>query len=245
MSIMDIYGVNSYMGPGGIDAALPDFDLSIPQNVPGMTSPAISFRNAPVDFMMRQNNPAVFDPMVNAKNFAQSFPSNVRSGISKGFDLGKSAIGGLASLALGIPGLGFALGALQETPEQSLMKDFYGNQFGLDSVGRLTSGIMAGYAPVSGFGTAGLSRSIDKRMARIQKTLKTKKSKVLEQRLKDLQALKDKEEKARRDATRSMAAANKAAGKGGYQSDYAKDTGFMEGPDTSKGESFSDVQGST
>ena len=193
MSIMDIYGVNSYMGPGGIDAALPDFDLSIPQNVPGMTSPAISFRNAPVDFMMRQNNPAVFDPMVNAKNFAQSFPSNVRSGITKGLDLGKSAIGGLASLALGIPGLNFALDALQETPEQSFMKDFYGSQFGLDSVGRLSSGIMTGYSPI------GLSKSIDKRMATIEKTLKTKKSKVLEQRLKDLQALKDKEQKARMD----------------------------------------------
>ena len=235
--------------PNNFNETFDTYYKSLPTgSIPGMTSPAINFKDAPVNFMMRENNPALpfyKEPFTNIKNFAQSFPSNVTSGITKGFDLGKSALGGLASLALGIPGLGFALGALQETPEQSLMKDFYGNQFGLDSVGRLTSGIMAGYAPVSGFGTAGLSRSIDKRMARIQKTLKTKKSKVLEQRLKDLQALKDKEEKARRDATRSMAAANKAAGKGGYQSDYAKDTGFMEGPNTSRGESFSDVQGST
>ena len=38
---------------------------------------------------------------------------------------------------------------------------------------------------------------------------------------------------------------NRAQGTGGYQSSYRDDTGFMEGPDTSKGESFSDVQGST
>ena len=41
--------------------------------------------------------------------------------------------------------------------------------------------------------TYGLSGAIDKRIARINKTLKKKKSKVLEQRLKDLQALKDRE----------------------------------------------------
>ena len=196
MSIMDIYGINRDIGPGGIDAALPDFDLSIPQGVPGMTAPAINFRDAPVSFMMRQNNPAVFDPMVNVKNFAQSFPSNVRSGITKGLDLGKSAIGGLASLVMGIPGINFALDALQETPEQSFMRDFYGSQFGLDPIGRLSSGIMAGYSPVSGFGKAGLSKAIDRRMARIEKTLKTKRSKVLEQRLRDLKALKEKEQKA-------------------------------------------------
>ena len=40
MSIMDIYGINLYMVPGGIDAALKDFDLSIPSTVPGMTAPA-------------------------------------------------------------------------------------------------------------------------------------------------------------------------------------------------------------
>ena len=230
MSIMDIYGINRDMGPGGIDAALPDFDLSIPSNIPGMTSPAINFKDAPVSFMLRENNPRVFDPAVNLKNFAQSFPTNIRSGITKGLDLGKSVIGGLAGLVMGVPGLGFALNALKETPEQSLMRDFYESQFGLDPIGRLSSGIMAGYSPVSGFGTAGLSKSIDKRMARIEKTLKTKKSKVLQQRLKDLQALKEKEEKARRDATRSMAAQNKAEGRGGYQSDFAQDTGFMDGP---------------
>ena len=233
MSIMDIYGINRDMGPGGIDGALPDFDLSIPQNIPGFTSPAINFRDAPVSFSLSQNNPAVFDPMVNVKNFAQSFPSNVRSGITKGFNLGKSAIGGLAGLAMGIPGIGFALGALQETPEQSLMRDFYGSQFGLDSAGRIQSGIMAGYSPF------GLSKSIDKRIARIKKTLKKKKSPVLTKRVKDLEKLKEKEEQAKRDATRSMAAQNKAAGRGGYQSGFAQDTGFMDGP------AGTDTQGST
>ena len=104
MSIMDIYGINRDMGPGGIDAALPDFDLSIPSNIPGMTSPAINFKDAPVSFMLRENNPRVFDPAVNLKNFAQSFPTNIRSGITKGLDLGKSVIGGLAGLVMGVPG---------------------------------------------------------------------------------------------------------------------------------------------
>jgi len=199
MSVMDIYGVDPYTGPGGIDAALPDFDISIPPGIPGITSPAINFnKGTPVNFMMRQNNPAVFDPMVNVKNFAQSFPSNIKSGISKGFDLGKSAIGGIASLITGIPGLGLLANAFGPmSPEDKAMRDFYGSQFGLDDIGRIQSGIMAGYAPVSGFGGPGLSKSIDKRIQTITKTLKKKKSKVLEKRLKALEALRQKEEQAR------------------------------------------------
>ena len=48
MSIMDIYGINRDIFPGGIDAqVLPDFDLSIPPGIPGMTAPAINFKDAP------------------------------------------------------------------------------------------------------------------------------------------------------------------------------------------------------
>ena len=202
MSIMDIYGIDPYAGPGGIDAALPDFDLSIPPGVPGMTAPAINFKNAPVNFMLRENNPRVFDPLVNIKNFAQNFPSNVGSGITsvtdKGINLGKAAIGGIASLVTGIPGIGLLLNAFGPmTEEEKAMRDFYGSEFGLDDIGRVQSGIMKGYNPVSMFGGPGLSKSIDKRISTIQKTLKKKKSDTLQKRLQALEALRQKEEQAR------------------------------------------------
>ena len=54
--------------------------------------------------------------------------------------------------------------------------------------------------------TYGLSGAIDKRMETIKKTLKKKKSAVLEKRLKDLQALKDREAKALADARAKQAA---------------------------------------
>ena len=200
MSIMDIYGASPNIGPGGIDASLPDFDLSIPSNIPGMTVPAINFKDAPVSFMMRQNNPAVFDPIVNVKNFAQNFPSNVRSGVTKGFDLAKTIGGGIASTLTGIPAIGVALSALKETPEQKMLREFYENITGLTSTGQIASGIMQGYNPVSGFGPQGLTAAIDKRIGTIKNTLKKKKSTILEARLKELEAIKAAEEKARMDA---------------------------------------------
>ena len=41
-----------------------------------------------------------------------------------------------------------------------------------------------------------------------------------------------KEAKRAREATAAMAAANRAAGRGGYQSSFGRDTGFMEGKGT-------------
>ena len=154
--------------------------------------------------------------------------NKTKSGINKSFDLGKAAIGGIASLVTGIPGLGLLLNAFQETPEQTLMKDFYGSEFGLDNIGRVQSGIMAGYNPVSMFGSAGLGKSIDKRMATIRNTLKKKKSVALENRLKELQRIKDAEQKAREDRAREMQAQNRADNTGGYQAGYGRD--FMDGP---------------
>ena len=95
-------------------------------------------------------------------------------------------------------------------PRQKALREVYG----YDNIGRVPQGqLMAGYNPVSGgllnmltggkMGeetTYGLSGAIDKRMARINKTLakqrkdkKRQESEVLKQRLKDLQALKDRE----------------------------------------------------
>jgi hypothetical protein len=46
-------------------------ELSFQGKVPGMDIPAINFKDAPVDFMLRENNPRTFDPLVNAKNAIQ------------------------------------------------------------------------------------------------------------------------------------------------------------------------------
>jgi hypothetical protein len=203
MSITDI-------DPNNFDETFDAYYKSLPtESIPGMTVPAINFKDAPVNFMMRQNNPAVFDPLVNVKNFAQNFPSNVGSGITsvtdKGIDLGKAAIGGIASLVTGIPGIGALLGAFGPmTEEEKAMRDFYGDQFGLTDTGQVASGIMQGYNPVSMFGSAGLTNAIDKRMATIKNTLQKKKSVALENRLKELQRIKEAEQKAREDRAREI-----------------------------------------
>ena len=204
------------------------FDQSYiePVGVPGMDKRAINFKDAPVPFGLRQNNPALpfyKEPATNIKNIVQDFPGSIKSGFGKGIDFGKAAIGGIASLVTGIPGIGALLGALGPmTEEEKAMRDFYGSQFGLDDIGRVQSGIMQGYNPVSMFGGPGLSKSIDKRISRIQKTLKKKKSDTLQKRLQALEALRQKEEQAREKdrADRARAAnpevyANLAAATGG------------------------------
>jgi len=171
-----------------------------PVGVPGMDKRAINFKDAPVPFGLKQNNP--FTGPIDSFILSRGNPNNniinrtksaISSGIGKGFDLGKTAIGGIASLLTGIPGIGLVLNALEPmSPEEKAMRDFYGAQFGLTDTGQIASGLMQGYNPVSATGF-GLSGAIDKRISRIQKTLQKKKSKVLQERLKALQELKAKE----------------------------------------------------
>ena len=216
-----------------------------PVGVPGMDQRAINFKDAPVPFGLRQNNPFVgpIDNFILSRgnpdnNIINRTKSALSSGIGKGIDLGKSAIGGIASLVTGIPGLGLLLGAFgRETPEEKAMRDFYGSQFGLTDTGQIASGIMKGYNPVS-LTSFGLSNAIDKRIARIQKTLKKKKSDVLQQRIKDLEALKAKEaaaaaaalEKQRR-GRRPTAPSGDGGAKdsGGPTGGYSYDSGGRKG----------------
>ena len=175
-----------------------------PVGVPGMDQRAINFKDAPVPFGLRQNNPfrGPIDNFILSRgnsdnNIINRTKSAVSSGIGKGFDLGKAAIGGIASLVTGIPGLGLLLNAFGPmTEEEEAMKDFYGSQFGLTDTGQVASGIMQGYNPVSMFGGPGLSKSIDKRIKKISSV--KNKSKALEERLKALEALRQKEEQARK-----------------------------------------------
>ena len=161
----------------------------------------------------------------------------------KGIDLGKTIASGIGRYALGPIGgiLGSLIGSVKESPEQRAMKNFYGGEFGLDDIGRVQSGIMKGYSPVSMFGGVGLNQAIDKRIARINKTLakqKKNRSKVLENRLKELKELRAKESAASSAALEAQRTGRRpgTGGDGGGVKDsggptggYSYDSGGREG----------------
>jgi len=211
-------GVQGDPNPFGYQNQVNDFVID---NEPFNEIPGFNFIDAPIEtpFIQRAfkpefrpflNNPAVQNPLEKIGSGVTSVIDKTKSGIGKGFDLGKAAIGGIASLVSGIPGLGLLFNALGPmSPEDKAMRDFYGSEFGLTDTGQVASGIMQGYNPVSMFGGPGLSKSIDKRISRIQKTLKKKKSDTLQKRLQALEALRQKEEQAReRDRADRARAAN-------------------------------------
>ena len=165
-------------------------ELSFQGKVPGMDTPAINFKDAPVDFMLRQNNPAVFDPLVNAKNAIQGMDlKKARELGLKGVSSSLLSRGGaqLGFNFLGIPGaiagaigggiLGF--GARGPTVAEQVVGNFYGNQgtpsFYRDPItGELVESAMQGYNISSAFGR-GIPAAIDKRLARIARTITKKK----------------------------------------------------------------------
>ena len=211
-------GVQGDPNPFGYQNQVNNFVID---NEPFNERPGFNFIDAPIEtpFIERAfkpefrpflNNPAVQNPLEKIGSRVTSVIDKTKSGIGKGFDLGKAAIGGIASLATGIPGIGALLGAFGPmSPEDKAMRDFYGSEFGLTDTGQVASGIMQGYNPVSLFGSKGLNQAIDKRIARIQKTLKKKKSDTLQKRLQALEALRQKEEQAReRDRVERARAAN-------------------------------------
>lgn len=190
-----------------------------PVGVPGMDERAINYIDAPVRLMMRQDNPYVgpIDQFRSQGNPDQSLVNRAKNTIGKGLNLGKDIVG--KGLDLGKQGIltalsfatGIPAGIVGMLPErdyrQKALEDFYGNV----QNGTIQSGLMAGYNPVSGglFGTDtnyGLGRAIDKRMETIKNTLSKKKSSVLEQRLKDLEALKAREAAALEAAKAKQAA---------------------------------------
>lgn len=186
-----------------------------PVGVPGMDKKAINYTDAPVRLMMRKNNPATgfFDKMKSMGNPDASLVNRTKDKLGQGFNIGKqgllTALGFATKAPLGLLSL---VGKMlpEMDPRQKALREVYG----YDNIGRVPQGqLMAGYNPVSGgllnmltggkMGeetTYGLSGAIDKRIARINKTLakqrkdkKRQESEVLKQRLKDLQALKDRE----------------------------------------------------
>ena len=190
MSIMDIYGINRDIGPGGIDAALPDFDLSIPSGVPGMTAPA-----------------------VNLKNFAQNFPSNVRSGITKGLDLGKTVGSGILSAITGIPFAEQILSGItsqfENRPLGAPVIDEFGNVYDPEELNKLNA--LGGYYTDP-------ARSARRRSKRISRMLERQKlgKKISLQNLAKLQA----QEKAQAELQRKAIDRMFEQGQGGSGQDF-------------------------
>ena len=218
------------------------------ENAPYQEIPGFNFKDAPTSLKSRLtnreflNNPRtgfIDNTLMQTGNPGNSIIDKTKNTLGKGFNLGKTAIGGLASLVSGIPGLGLLANAFGPmSPEDKAMRDFYGSQFGLTDTGQVASGIMKGYNPVSLFGSTGLNQAIDKRIARIQKTLKKKKSETLKNRLKELQALKAKESaassaalEAQRRGRRPSAPSGDGGTKdsGGPTGGYSYDAGGREG----------------
>jgi len=240
-------GVQGDPNPFGYQNQVNNFVID---NEPFNEIPGFNFIDAPIETPFIQkafkpefrpflNNPAVQNPLEKIGSGVTSVIDKTKSGIGKGFDLGKAAIGGIASLITGIPGIGLLANAFGPmSPEDKAMKDFYGSEFGLTDTGQVASGIMKGYNPVSLFGSTGLNQAIDKRIARIQKTLQKKKSDTLQQRLKALQELKAKEAAAsaaalekQRIGRRPSAPSGDGGTKdsGGPTGGYSYDSGGREG----------------
>ena len=160
------------------------------------------------------NNPnrGIIDNLILSKGNPDASLVNKTKNIGKkGFNMGKqgllTALGFATKAPLGLLSL---VGKMlpERDYRQNVVEDFYSDPSTRGLMSQIPG--MDQYNTVSGglFGTDtnyGLSGAIDKRMARINKTLKKKKSKVLEQRLKDLQALKDREAKALANAAKQKA----------------------------------------
>ena len=201
-------------------------------DTPFSEKPGFDFINAPIEtsFFKRMTDPAFIPYRNNPRrgiidNFLmqRGNPGNTiidkaKSGFGKGINLGKTAISGIASLLTGLPGLGILTNLSPERDyRQGILEDFYSDPStkglmsqipGMDQYNIVSGGLlnMLTGGKMGDETTYGLSGAIDKRMETIKKTLKKKKSAVLEKRLKDLQALKDREAKALEDARAKQSA---------------------------------------
>ncbi len=153
---------------------------------------------------------------------------------------GGMLLGPMGALAGGIAGL-IKGGDLFNAPyigAGAATMDEYGNMYTAEQLDKLNAA--GGYY-------SDPARSSRRRDSRIRNMLERRDA-GLQVGLKNLARLQEQqrqEEAARQSAADAMRDSNRANRTGGYQSSMRDDTGFMEGPDTSKGESFSSVQGST
>jgi hypothetical protein len=126
------------------------------------------------------------------------------------------------------------------SPEARNIRNFYGSQYGLDSIGRVNSGIMKNYNPVSGSDILnkltgglvpkrriGLSSAIQKRISKIlgRKIAQTDVSRA---RVKELRDLRDREIRDRADFGESLSSIGKSTFTGKGQA-FEKQSGGSSG----------------
>ena len=144
----------------------------------------------------------------------------------KGIDLGKAALGGIMSLATGIPFAGNILTGItsqfENRPLGAPVIDEFGNVYDEEELNSMNA--LGGYYTEA-------ARSARRRTARIANMLERQRlGKVISiKNLQKLQAQEKKQEEMRQAAAQAMQDRNRAEGRGGYQSNFAQDRDFMEG----------------
>ena len=147
--------------------------------VPGMGKKAIDYIDGPVSFMMRANHPTKFDPATNLKNFVQEAPSNIKNTLGSFKNrIGEGITSILDNTIMGKIMAGFnpinrRSGNFNPMLEGQLdlatgEEDEGGLGWGVDDIGRFTSGPLAGQASMSGFGTNDVTQQLRNRLQKLR-----------------------------------------------------------------------------
>ena len=182
----------------------------------------IDFKDAPVSFMNRINNPNVFDPIVNAKNFVQELPGKINSGITGVMDLmGKiptplNMIKNFANMRNPLnPNAKNYNPALAGQMETLTERGIIGVDPNTGIQGKIMSGPLAGKNLVSGFGTNDYSDMLENKLDYFEdriafgKNYSVKNYKELLQEIavnKEIQKQKELAEQAERDRVAAVQA---------------------------------------
>jgi hypothetical protein len=183
----DIFGNKTFTDALGVNRTIPGFNRpdidTKPFNINEVASDGIASNliNLPGDFKtsLGQTKDAFLEDIRGLRKGLGSIKDKAVDIFGSGKEL---ALRGIGSIFGGPVGsfIGGALANLRETPEQKTIKGLYD----LDSIGRIRSGLMAGYNPVSAFGPTGLSGAMIDRINKINQTLNNPKiSKAVKARL--------------------------------------------------------------
>jgi hypothetical protein len=118
------------------------------------------------------------------------------------------------------------------------IRNFYRPYEGITNTGAVASGLMAGYNPVSGFGKNkkfGLSRAMQRRIERIEETLKKKDSQQLRDRASKLRELQRQEMQDRVDRGESLRDIGKSTFTGKGMAFEKRKSGTFTTPSGEKG----------
>ena len=163
----------------------------------------------------------------------------IGAGLDKGSDIGRFIL----RAASGIPGVGLGIGALQSLGDKTFSNLPIGDQlFATEQMNIQGFDDQSGLAKDKyGYNIRSMFGNYADLVSKRAKLAADRRRKGLKQRAIDdyytnleKERIAAEEEAARRAATLTsqMATANRAAGRGGYQSDFAQDSGFMGGSGT-------------